>query len=163
MSRFLGQCPGNHDSNSAPKLAVNRHPPRHYWPQTPQLNRHTSQMKTGIPASRLYPRQLCDTPPRPAPGQPGEPLSSGRHLVDLTTAQTAQSSQKRITTGAAQDCCSLAGSPSSTSDCGGLSWLGNCAKCAIQPKTKSNGHDEESRRWADGSEQLNLSETGCPE
>jgi len=64
---------------------------------------------------------------------------------------------------AAQNGCSLAGSPSSTRDCGGLSWSGNCAHCAIQPKTKSNGHDEESRRWADGSEQLNLSETGCPE
>ena len=33
---------------------------------------------------------------------------------------------------AAQNGCSLAGSPSSTSDCGGLSWLGNCAKCAIR-------------------------------
>lgn len=68
----------------------------------------------------------------PPPSRPGEPLSSGRHLADLHSAQIAQFSQKRKTTGAAQNGCSLAGSLSSTRDCGGLSWLGNCAKCAIR-------------------------------
>lgn len=64
---------------------------------------------------------------------------------------------------AAQNGCSLAGSLSSTRDCVGLGRVGNCAICAIHPKTKSNGHDEGSRRWADGSEQLKLSATWQPE
>ena len=130
MSRFLGQCPGNHDSNSAPKSAVNRHTPRHYWPQTPQLNRHTSQMKTGIPASRLYPRQLCDTPPRPAPGQAsqGNPSHLDGVLLISILRKLRNSSKNESQRRAAQNGCSLAGSLSSTRDCGGLGRVGNCAK-----------------------------------